>query len=190
MNGIKLNLGCGNKKYPDYINVDKQGNPDMRHDLESFPWPWESNSVSEIKLIHVLEHLGQDINIYFGIFKEIYRISKHGAKVFITVPDHKHDNFYADPTHVRIVTPLSLQLFSKKLNKLWLKEGASNSPLGLSLDIDFELKHIDIKPSNHWFRLHPDSNIDIKLLQEKAAIYNNLIEQYDMVLEVIKDKIN
>ena len=59
----------------------------------------------EIKLIHVLEHLGQDINIYFGIFKEIYRISKNGAKIFITVPDHKHDNFYADPTHVRVVTP-------------------------------------------------------------------------------------
>ena len=87
MNDIKLNLGCGNRKLPGYINVDKVGIPDIKHDLELFPWPWETNTVSEIKLIHVLEHLGQDTEIYFGIFKEIYRICKHGAKIFISVPD-------------------------------------------------------------------------------------------------------
>ena len=54
MNQIKLNLGCGEKKFPGYINVDKYGSPDVNHDLESFQWPWETNSVSEIKLIHVL----------------------------------------------------------------------------------------------------------------------------------------
>ena len=33
-----------------------------------------------------------------------------------------------------------------------------------------------------------NDNIDIKLLQQEANIYNNLIEQYDMLLEVIKEK--
>ena len=66
---------------------------------------------------------------------------------------------------------------------------AANSPLGLYLDIDFELRQTVIKPSRDWFRLHPDKNVDITLLQQESNIYNNLIEQYDMILEVIKKEI-
>ena len=186
MNKLKLNLGCGENRIPGYINVDKFGDPDIKHNLESFPWPWETNSVSEISLIHVLEHLGKDVDIYFGIFKEMYRICNHGAKIRIIVPHFRHNFFYDDPTHVRVVTPLSLKLFSKKANKEWARKGASNSPLGLHLDIDFELRKTIIKPSSDWFRLHPGNNIDIELLQQESNIYNNLIEQYDMLLEVIK----
>ena len=32
-------------------------------------------------------------------------------------------------------------------------------------------------------------NVDITLLQQESNIYNNLIEQYDMILEVIKKEI-
>ena len=187
MNGLKLNLGCGEKRFPGYINVDKYGSPDIKHDLESFPWPWETNSVSDIVLIHVLEHLGKDVEIYFGIFKEMYRICNHGAKIKIIVPHFRHQFFYDDPTHVRVVTPLGLQLFSQRLNKLWVEQGAANSPLGLYLDINFELRQTIIKPSEDWFRLHPDKNVDVKLLQQESNIYNNLIEQYDMLIEVIKN---
>ncbi len=187
MNDLKLNLGCGENKFPGYINVDKFGVPDIKHDLETFPWPWENNSVKEIQLIHVLEHLGQDAEIYFGIFKEMYRICTNGAKVHIVVPHFRHEYFYDDPTHVRIVTPLGLQLFSKRLNNKWAEEGAANSPLGLYLNINFELKNTVIKPSQDWFRLHPEKNVDVKLLQQESAIYNNLIEQYEMILEVIKN---
>ena len=34
MNDIKLNLGCGEKRLPGYLNVDKFGTPDLKHDLE------------------------------------------------------------------------------------------------------------------------------------------------------------
>src|SRR6516162_1537826 len=63
MAGLKLNLGCGDKRIPGYINVDKFSNPDLKHDLETFPWPWPDDSVSEILLIHVLEHLGQETRV-------------------------------------------------------------------------------------------------------------------------------
>ena len=187
MNDIKLNLGCGEKRLPGYLNVDKFGTPDLKHDLESFPWPWETNSVSEIALIHVLEHLGKETEVYFGIFKEMYRVCKHGSKIRIIVPHFRHQFFYDDPTHVRVVTPLGLQLFSKKLNQMGVEKGLSNSTLGLYLNIDFELKQVELKPSQDWFRLHPEQNVDINLLQQESAIYNNLITQYDMTLEVIKD---
>ena len=187
MSDIKLNLGCGETKIKGYINVDKFGNPDVKQDLDSLPWPWVTNSVTEIRLIHVLEHLGKETDIYLGIFKEMYRVCKHGAIVDIVVPDFRHDNFYADPTHVRVVTAFGLQLFSKKLNKSWIEQGGSNSPLGIYLDVDFELKKTIIKPSSHWYKLHPEKNVDVQLLQKESTIHNNLIEEYQMRLEVIKD---
>tara|TARA_B100000700_G_C15035146_1_gene852435 strand:+ start:2397 stop:2963 length:567 start_codon:yes stop_codon:yes gene_type:complete len=187
MENIKLNLGCGENKLKGYINVDKFGTPDITHDLESFPWPWTTDSVSEIRLTHVLEHLGKETETYFSIFKEMYRICKKGAKVIIIVPHFRHQNFYDDPTHVRVVTPLGLALFSKKLNKSWIEKGAANSPLGIYLNIDFDLKQTGITPSQDWYRLHPNPNVDSELLQQESAIYNNLILQYEMILEVVKD---
>ena len=88
----------------------------MKCDLEKFPWLWKDNSVDEIRLIHLLEHLGKDVDIYFNIFKELYRISKDGTLITIFVPNFRHDFFFNDPTRVRVITPDSLLLFSKSLN--------------------------------------------------------------------------
>lgn len=77
---LKLNLGCGEHHREGYINVDKYSSPDILHDLETFPWPWKESSVKEILLYHVLEHLGQNTDIFLGIIKELYRISAPEAE--------------------------------------------------------------------------------------------------------------
>lgn len=185
----KLHLGCGNKLLPGYINVDKYGSPDVLKDLEKLPWSWDSDSIDEVLMIHVLEHLGQSTEIYLGIWKEIYRICKNNAIVKITVPHYKHENFFHDPTHVRAVTPTGLLLFSKKMNKKWMDMGAANSPLAIQLNIDFDLTRIDIKPSQDWFNLHPEEKEELnpnRLVQE-SKIYSNLIEEYSFTLKAIKE---
>ena len=136
---LKLNLGCGARKFEGFVNVDKYGEPDVRHDLETFPWPWTDSSVDEVRLIHVLEHLGRDPEVFIGIMKELYRICAPNALVRIAVPHPRHDNFIGDPTHVRVITPEVLSLFSKRLNLAWQKMGASNTPLALYHGIDFEI---------------------------------------------------
>lgn len=186
MTGLKLNLGCGERHFEGYINVDKYGNPDVKQDLETFPWPWSDNSVSEILLIHVLEHLGKDTNTYLNIIKEMYRICEPDAKIRIIVPHHRHDFFFDDPTHVRIVTPMGLSLFSQRLNRKWVEEKAANSPLGFYLNVDFEVIETYYTPSSHWFTLHPESEVDVELLLSESIFYNNLIEQIEMVLQVVK----
>ena len=114
MEELKLNLGCGSKKLDGYLNVDKFGEPDMVFDLETFPWPWEDSSVSKILLSHVLEHLGQDTDIYLNIIKELYRVCKNNAEILVIVPHPRHDTFMTDPTHVRPITVDGLIMFSKK----------------------------------------------------------------------------
>ncbi len=108
---MKLNLGYGENKYEGFVNVDKFGTPDLKSDLEKFPQPWKDNSVDEIRLIHVLEHLGKDVDVYFSTFKELHRISNDGALITIFVPHFRHDFFFNDQKHVRVITPESLELF-------------------------------------------------------------------------------
>ncbi|MGO9922521.1 MAG: class I SAM-dependent methyltransferase [Isosphaeraceae bacterium] len=187
MTGLKLNLGCGAKRFPDFVNVDKVGDPDVKFDLETVPWPRPNDSVNEILLIHVLEHLGQDPKVYLAIFQEMYRVCQAGARIRIVVPHFRHDFFFSDPTHVRAVTPEGLSLFSKKANRHWIATRMANTPLGVHLDVDLELVSVKLKPSEHWFRLHPERPVDMNLLQNESALHNNLIEQLEMDLVVIKE---
>lgn len=185
----KLHLGCGNNILPGFINVDKYGAPDILKDLELLPWEWDNDSIEEVLMTHVLEHLGQTTEVYLGIWKEIYRVCKSNALIKITVPHYKHEFFFDDPTHIRAITPLGLQLFSKKNNRNWIKAGAANSPLGMQLNIDFELIRTEIKPSEDWFSLHPEerNSINLERLIYESKLYGNLIEQYTFTLKAIKE---
>ncbi len=183
---LKLNLGCGHKILAGYLNVDKYGEPDLKHDLETFPWPWESRSVEEIVLSHVLEHLGKDTQTYQKTIQELYRICAPRAKVHITVPHHRHLHFFADPTHVRPITPLGLQLLSKKLNYQWKEAGAANSTLGIYWNVDFEIKKVEYVPSADWFYLHPEKEVNMQKLIRESEIYNNLVTEIRIQLEAVK----
>ena len=108
------------------------------------------------------------------------------ALLFIVVLHFRHDFFFNDPTHIRAVTPESLQLFSKTFNKECRKKQLSNSPLGLFLNIDIELVSTNLKPGEAWFKMYPDNVVNLELLLEKSKLYNNLIEEYHMKLKIKK----
>jgi hypothetical protein len=186
MVNLRLNLGCGTKRLDGYINVDKYGDPDLCFDLETFPYPWETNSIAEIKMHHVLEHLGQQTETYLKIIQELYRICQPNAKIDIIVPHHRSDRFFHDPTHVRPITSVGLSMFSKKNNLKWQAEKKAFTLLALYLNVDFELTHVNYTPSEVWLRLYPDSKSDQDLLLQESEIYCNLIKDVEMTLIAIK----
>lgn len=136
----KLNLGCGHKYDNNYINCDINTNikADFHFDMEDNPWPFEDNSINEIKASHCLEHLS--LKGYFNAFKEMYRICIDKALIEIYYPHHFDRDFYSDPTHQTAITLDGLGLFNKEFNKQCIKLGLANSTFGLDYDINFEVK--------------------------------------------------
>jgi len=183
---LKLNLGCGSDFRDGYLNVDKFGDPELKVNLEQFPWPWEDNSVDEILMHHVLEHLGRVTDVYLDIIKELYRVSRDGAKIIIAVPHPRHDTFINDPTHVRPVTPESFGLLSQKLNQEWIEKKQSNSLLGVFLDVDFEIEKASYDLDEAWAQKLNNGEIQQHELQESIKTFNNVVKSINIELRVVK----
>ena len=184
----KLNLGSGDKRIPGFLNVDKFDTfkPDIVHDLEKFPYPFLDNEIEEIKLIHVLEHIGQTPDIFINIMKELYRISCDQANIHISVPHPRHDDFLADPTHVRPITTLGLNLFDLDLNKQWQKIGAANTPLAIIHNVNFKIIKNEIILDPKYLKLLDENKITNNELNEIIERYNNVVKQTNYILRVVK----
>ena len=185
---LKLNLGCGHTRLPGHVNVDAQPacKPDQVVDLEQFPWPWADNSVDEIQMVHVLEHLGREPQTYLSIMKELWRVCAPGAAIHIVVPHHRHDNFHSDPTHVRPVTPLGLALFDRAQCDAWVAGGFSNTPLALYCGVDFATEHVQHDFEPEWVERLQQGQISETQLWDAARHQSNVITQTRFLLRVRK----
>lgn len=185
---MQLNLGCGHRKIPGWVNVDvaAESNPDQVVDLERLPWPWPDNSADEVLLSHVLEHLGAATEVYLGIFKELYRVCRDGAAVSVIVPHPRHDFFLNDPTHVRPITPDGLAIFSQAANREGIAQGLANTTLGIYLGIDFALDSVNIVLDDHWRGRAERNEVSTDELTHAARHYNNVISEFRIVLKAVK----
>ena len=186
---MKLNLGSGSKILDGYTNVDKYDyyKPDIVHDLEIFPYPFEDNSVDEILLSHVLEHIGQSPDVFLKIIKEFYRVCHNDSLIKIIVPHPRHDDFISDPTHVRPITILGLQLYDKSLNEKWEKMNAANTPLALIHGVNFTIKDINFVLEKNYIKLLENKEIDQNELQEYIKKYNNVVKEMKIKWVALKD---
>jgi SAM-dependent methyltransferase len=120
---VKLDLGCGNNKFPGYWGVDelKLDAVDQVVDLFKLnvkgelaevreldradwhlfdcyePWPWADSSVDDIYCGHVLEHLYASERVHF--FNECWRILKPGEVLRVETPHWCSCRAYGDLDH-------------------------------------------------------------------------------------------
>ena len=92
-----LDVGCGTSKEPGSVGMDRVASvrPDVLHDIDSFPWPFEDCSFDRVLLKHVIEHVSDVVKT----MEEIHRVGKNGAKVLIITPHYSSSNSWTDPTH-------------------------------------------------------------------------------------------
>jgi SAM-dependent methyltransferase len=119
----ELLLGCGSSRTK-RLKVDEDFNfsclttldynedhhPDVIHDLNILPYPFESDSFDEIHAYEVLEHCGSqgDWRYFFAQFSELWRILKDGGHLLATVPSRLSPWAFGDPSHTRVIQPESL----------------------------------------------------------------------------------
>lgn len=92
-----LDFGCGKRKRPGAIGIDRnpRSDADVLHDLNHIPYPFPDNHFDEIYCDNILEHLDDVIQVMI----ELHRITKPGGTVEVTVPFYPHRNASTDPTH-------------------------------------------------------------------------------------------
>jgi hypothetical protein len=183
---LKLNLGCGARAFEGFVGVDLHGSPDVLHDLEELPWPWPDSSVAEVKMIHVLEHLGREPAVFIGIMKELYRVCAPGAKVEIVVPHPRHDNYLGDPTHVRPITPQVMSLFDREQCEAWQAQGAANTPLALIHAVDFKLLKSMLVPDEPYLTMLLERRITPEQMAEFERSRNNVVSEIRLELQARK----
>ncbi len=185
---MKFNLGCGNDYKYGWINVDKyvDARPDYVMDLEVFPWSIADDSADEILLSHVLEHLGGHSDTFLNVMKEIYRISKAGAKINIRVPDPRHDDYLSDPTHQRPVIPSLFQPLDLALNENWQSRGLPGTPLAKYLKLDFAQTSVTQYLDERWLSAWNAGTINDEALAVAARGSNNVVQWSEIVLEAKK----
>jgi len=104
-----LHLGCGNEKAPGSIGIDHnpRSGADVIHDLNRFPYPFPDNRFDRVIADNILEHL-DDIP---KVMEEIFRITKHGARVLISTGHFTAVDSFTDPTHKHFFTSRTFDYF-------------------------------------------------------------------------------
>lgn len=166
---MKLNLGCGRNYKKGYINCDiaKNLNVDKIVDLEK-KLPFKDNSVDEIIVYHVLEH----INNLIQLIEEFHRICKPNARVFIKVPFFTFPAAYGNPTHVRFFTTGSFDYFvglefatysNAKFKIISKRLVSSTNKSGLSRIIDYFINKSMKKYERFFAGIFPAEQIECEL---------------------------
>lgn len=106
-----LDLGCGVKKRPGTIGVDR--NPasaaDVICDLDRVGLPFADGSFDCVFAIHVVEHVAD----LMRLMEELHRVLGAGGRVRIETPHYSDFSSFCDPTHCRHLTSFSFKYFGE-----------------------------------------------------------------------------
>ena len=106
-----LNVGAGlDRSIPGAVTVDRAARtkPDVVHDLDVYPWPFEDDSFDQVVCREVIEHLADAVRAV----EEMHRVTRAGGVVHIVTPHYSCSNSFTDPTHRRHLGYYSFDYFT------------------------------------------------------------------------------
>lgn len=128
----ELLIGCGSRRQKNItlpgrsegreftnlttLDINPDHKPDVVHDLNSLPYPFEDNSFDEIHAYEVMEHVGNqgDYRFFFAQWEELYRILKPDGQFYGTSPLWHSPWAWGDPGHTRVIQAESLIFLSQE----------------------------------------------------------------------------
>lgn len=193
---MELLLGCGNSRQKrlwidegaDWkelvtLDIDPSCKPDIVHDLNVLPYPFEDNTFDEIHAYEVLEHCGRqgDYKFFFAQFTELHRILKPSGKLYVTVPYFSGMWAWGDPGHTRVIAPGSLFFLEQAAYKQ-IGTTAMTDYRGI-YKVDFKRIAEHVKDEGYHFVLEA-----VKPLTDKPLVCDNMeSKQEDLPLEECND---
>ncbi len=177
---LLLDIGCRDRKQPNFIGMDsrKHLDVDVVHNLEKFPYPFDSESCITIKCAHVIEHIKPWLVIDF--MNELWRLLKVGGQLAISAPYARSEGFIQDPTHCTMIT-----------EKTWFYFDAEHPMYDQYKPKPWKIEHIAYKPNgNIEAILSKRAVVDNVTITNKAMMLGALQKPTELhnFLEFIKDK--
>jgi SAM-dependent methyltransferase len=106
-----LDVGCGIRKYPGSIGIDRNlsSAADVICDLDHFPYPFADRTFDQLRAIHVIEHVADVIKT----MEEFHRLVRPGGRVRIETPHYTDFSSFCDPTHRSHLNSFSFRYFGE-----------------------------------------------------------------------------
>lgn len=116
----ELLIGCGSSRIKQLVyggrsewgglttlDHNDHHKPDVVHDMESLPLPFDDDSFDEIHAYECLEHVGRqgDWRFFFAQWSDFWRLLKPDGIFLATCPAPSSPWAWGDPSHTRIIGP-------------------------------------------------------------------------------------
>lgn len=135
------------------LDIDERHGPNVVHDLNNIPYPFENEEFDEIHAYEVLEHCGTqgDWKFFFEQFTEFHRILKPNGYLCASVPMWDSEWAWADPGHRRIIAKNSLMFLEQEFYKDVGKDARTDYRFCYA--VDFKVMAMQERTPNLFFVL-------------------------------------
>lgn len=153
-----------------WLNLDRAALPniDVVADLDccrDVPLPIESDSVDDLLLSHVIEHIRDPL----AMMQELHRVARQGACMLVRVPYGSSDDAWEDQTHMRAYFVDSFRYFGQP-NYFRADYGYRG---------DWAIDHI------HLF-VRDCVGLDVKAVMSRVMHERNVVSEMVAVLTAVK----